>query len=359
MTTCPRCKNQCFTTGQWFAHLQICYGGTSDDSRRVRRTNLQWNDLLETSKQNYESDQCVFCRVWRHCDHQFLTIHEVLCAAGRDSLLPPELPTLRSLMTSSATFRIPETLAIEIQRAFMDASVYLTQPRYEWLRDNIGLQQASRGRTITRQVLSVADDHGSLAQTHVDAPLADPLLEQSYAVTVQMATRKREKLATAKTDVVVRDSDKLTELRHRRDSFKILLSNKRWVDAYGRSTSPHSSVRKLMKRHATTFRGQVIMTTFMSTPMTVTVYGPIPTGPGIIRVSDGVEFRCFKTTPGHPNQMLPPTVMSWEQHIDLYVVFGSCDYVGKLFLEQNITNHRQLWYRNDASSVCTRIELQK
>ena len=89
------------------------------------------------------------------------------------------------------------------------------------------------------------------------------------------------------------------------DRFKILRSDGRWTDAYGRATSPSSAAKKRLPKPDVTFVGILTSSLMFGMPVQVSVSGHLPTGPGRFILSRPLAANAaYKTTPGDDSLVL-------------------------------------------------------
>lgn len=143
----------------------------------------------------------------------------------------------------------------------------------------------------------------------------------------------------------------------RRDRLKIMLPNNLWVDAYGRSTSPHRQHRALMKRPSPTMTGHLVSLREWAEPALVAVDGELPTGWGSIAAEEH-RFIGYKTTPGDM-EPIPPTAASLPYQVPLFLCAlpdGSRPPAGVLHTDCNFSRYDSVSYK--AAGVNTRIAVK-
>ena len=103
-----------------------------------------------------------------------------------------------------------------------------------------------------------------------------------------------------------------------RDRFKIQKPDGSWCDAYGRSTSPISTIKRAAPKPAITMRGFLQSRTSFLTPHEVTVSGHFPTGWGRLCLPPTAPANgAYKSTPGDPTP-LPGAIADQQYTVTLF-----------------------------------------
>ena len=129
-----------------------------------------------------------------------------------------------------------------------------------------------------------------------------------------------------------------------RDRFKILRSDGRWTDAYGRSTSP-SAAKKRMPKPEVTLVGLATSQLMFSQPVHVSVSGHLPTGWGRFVLSDAMSANAaYKTTPGDDTP-IPAAAQNMSYSVRLFFADCCTESAGMLLTDVRLEDHSCLQYK--------------
>ena len=130
-----------------------------------------------------------------------------------------------------------------------------------------------------------------------------------------------------------------------RDRFKLQKPDGVWCDAYGRSTSPISTVKRATPKASITMKGFIASRTSYLVPHEVSVSGHLPTGWGRFCLPDNAPSNgAYKATPGDPTS-LPSVTAAMHYKIDLYFADDLRVLCGTLYTDVPLQDYRRLEYR--------------
>lgn len=144
----------------------------------------------------------------------------------------------------------------------------------------------------------------------------------------------------------------------KKDMFKLQLPSSRWVDAYGRDTSPSKPVKAKMPKPNPSMRGYLMTSFKYDRVAEVTVTGHLATGWGDIIGPDGTSGRCFKSTPGQV-VVTPLMVMDMPYWIQLFLTTCDDAPAGRLYTATDIMRNCTFEYKAQGESSAIRVRLMK
>ena len=374
---CPRC--QCVSTlaAQWRYHAHECYQHWPS-GKPVPTT--EWADLAKTSDEPVIQHACLQCKWWRS-PHAILTdIHYVLCSAFPD--VTPALPPYESVMNHNQDVFLPNDLAELLEMAFQKKSelkVSLTVG-YLYKHAIVRLLQSPGSDTAHRPVtadlplphllsmrasavsVNVAGDASNRPDTCGEARTRPPTSKRPHISTSDPLSSPERPVEPAKRSRAVRPgtppkSDIIHSLESLtlRDRFKLLKPDGTWCDAYGRSTSPISTIKRSAPKPATTMRGFLTSKSLFLLPHEVTVSGHLPTGWGRLCLPEGAPSNgAYKSTPGDPTR-LPAITSQMCYSVNLYFADDLRVPCGTLYTDVPLHEHQRLEYRAAGVSSCINI----
>ena len=137
-----------------------------------------------------------------------------------------------------------------------------------------------------------------------------------------------------------------------RDRFKIQRSNGHWTDAYGRSTSPPSAVKKRLPKPDVTFVGILTSSLMFGMPVQVSVSGHLPTGPGRFNLPRPLAANeAYKSTPGDDSPV-PALALRMSHRVRLFFADNPTEFAGELMTDVPLYDYTCLEYKSaDVTSV--------
>ena len=321
---------------------------------------------MRQSDEPITQHSCLQCKWWRSTNSVLTDIHYVLCSAYPDTT--PALPPYQSVVNHNQDVFLPLDVAQLLDIAFQKKSElkvsltvgYLYKHAVVRLLQVPGSVDGNRPVTadlplpyLLNMRKSAASDPVSGAEpsrpidcdevsSHLPAskrPHAENL--SSPERTVEPVKRIRAaRVGTPPRADITHGAESLTL----RDRFKLQKPDGGWCDAYGRSTSPISTVKRTAPKPAITMKGFITSRNRYLVPHEVSVSGHLPTGWGRFVIPADAPNGAYKSTPGDPTR-LPSVTDAMHYKIDLYFADDLRVPVGTLYTDVNLQDYRRLEYR--------------
>ena len=376
---CPRCQCSSTIASQWRYHAHTCYKQWPRD--HVLPT-TDWDELVRSSDVPITQHSCLQCKWWRSPHSTLTDIHYVLCSAFPD--VTPALPPNESIVNHNQDIYLPLDVAQLLELAFQRKTELKVSLTFGYLYKHAIvrlLQEPNADGTPGRQVTadlplphllhmrapavpdSVADTEPDRRPTPGNNRSCPPPSKRPHPKSsiealsspersVEPVKRSRaSRPGTPPTSNVITGIDSLTL----RDRFKVQKPNGSWCDAYGRSTSPISTIKRAAPKPAITMRGFLTSKSSFLLPHEFTVSGHLPTGWGRFCLPEGAPSNgAYKSTPGDPTR-LPAITTQMCYSVNLYFADDLRVPAGTLYTDVPLHEHQRLEYRAAGVSSCINV----